>query len=323
MNAVDLDLVKEGLTEIADLVRVIFKSEYALVQCPFHKGGQEANPSLMVNLANVKFPVGFHYCLSCGIKGNWNKLAEAFDLETLTVEARHASLLTSNRSKNLFPVQNLELNSLKTPANTNKTKGKAISIKWPETDNWRGISGNLLAKLNCKLSLDKQTKEKQLILPVCISNMQVGFIAAFLQKKDKSLGSSYFNSSGSWVKEALFPYDYVKTLLHNEQRTAPICLVEGPRDALNLIQFGVPALAILGCTNWSKQSISLLMSCKFSKLIIMMDGDEAGRKAAAQIYTDLREFISTEKLINLQLPDQKDPADLVEKEIVFIKEQFS
>ena len=65
----------------------------------------------------------------------------------------------------------------------------------------------------------------------------------------------YLFTKGRWVSKALYPYDYIPD-------NKKILLVEGARDALNLIQYGVYALANLGTSTWSQAKIDLLVNLK-------------------------------------------------------------
>jgi hypothetical protein len=292
------DFVEEQLDLVSVDIKVLKKSDYALVQCPFHKDGQESNPSLMVNLGNPKYDVGFYYCLSCGSQGSWNKLAQELSLE---------EIVNNSPRQRLLP-KKLQVNSLKIKP-VILEKDISPSISWPQQDSWRGIKGSLLQQIYARLRVDFRSKDKQIVLPVSINRRVVGYIYGYLQKRDKELGSSYINSKGAWVKDALFPFDYAVSLVKKDS-TLPLYVVEGPRDALNLLQHGLPAVAILGCTNWSKSLLPLLSTVKASSFIVLMDGDEAGKTAAINIYHDLLTTFPKSKVQVYDLPNNMDPADL-------------
>lgn len=306
------DQVKNALEDISDIIKVIFKTEYALVQCPFHKNGQETNPSLMVNLTNTRFDVGFSYCLSCGAKHKWADLCVALDIDEVDTKTSSHKYSANNQ----FTIKPLKVTKPLLQAQT------TLTTSWNPAESWRGIHGQLLANLGASLKLDSFTKDKQIVLPCAVAGKVVGNINAFLQKRSKGQGSSYINSPGSWVKEALFPYDYVASLL--QQTKGPVCLVEGPRDALNLIQYGISALAILGCTNWSSKCIPLLLALfpNATKLIIMMDNDEAGQKATTTITQDLAPYNSALKTAVCNLTHVNDPAELTETDVTSLKQIF-
>lgn len=304
-----MSFVKEQLDLISGEIKVQFKGAYALVQCPFHKNGQETHPSLMVNLEDPRFEEGFHYCLSCSAKGSWNALAEALDLEK-----------TQDSKKRL---NSLKIKQLKLKQVDKFKKDTAVSLPWTPSDNWRGVDGKLLTKLNARLRLEPKTKDKQIDLPVLMLGRVVGHIYGALQKKPKELGSSYINSPGPWVKKALFPFDVAVNMLKASNNPLPFCLVEGPRDALNLLQHGLPAAAILGCSNWSKSLIPILLTLRPTALVILMDGDAAGQAASTLIYNDLLPFLSKTVLKVCKLPQGKDPADLDKSQVEMLIKHYS
>jgi hypothetical protein len=126
------DFIREQLDSINHDIKVNFKDSYALVQCPFHKDGQETHPSLMVNLEDPRFEVGFHYCLSCSAKGGWAPLAEILDLDT---GASFTSSPSNNAKPNTITTKLTGL-TMHTPA---LYKDSAISLCWSPSDDWRSI----------------------------------------------------------------------------------------------------------------------------------------------------------------------------------------
>jgi DNA primase len=152
----------------------------------------------------------------------------------------------------------------------------------------------------------------------------VGHIYGLLTKRDKALGPSYINSPGAWVKKALFPYDFVHNIFRQEKNASlPLCIVEGPRDALNLLQYGVPAVAILGCSNWAKTLIPSVLACRSKAVVILMDGDQAGQDAAEVIYKDLQAFLPKKGLYKFRLPVNVDPANLTQTQLETLLNYFN
>jgi hypothetical protein len=292
--------VTEELNLVAVDRKVQFHDKYAFICCPYHKAGLEANPSMIVNLNDPRFDTGFFYCFSCGEKGPWERLASSLGLAAQSEESVQEDKPTL--------IQSLRLSSyeLATPI---------PGISWRVEKDWRGISGKLLKDLDAKSIFNFKTKEEELYLPADILKKRAGGIYCSLYKKPKGY-NSYRNEAGAWVKDALFPFNYAKGMLSKDSF---LCVVEGPRDALNLIQHGLPAVAILGCNNWSTNILPLLYVCKPKKFVILMDGDFAGKKAAEKIYKDIDRYIPG-KTILFNLPDGKDPGELTGEEILKLKD---
>lgn len=296
--------VTEELSLVAVDRKVQFHDRYAFICCPFHRDGLETHPSMIVNIDDSRFDPGFFYCFSCAEKGPWKKLAEI-----LSLGVPDAVQQAQEGAKHLVkPLRLLNFRSdLAIPG-----------VSWEAGRDWRGISGTVLADINSKATFNFKFKEEEIFLPVSILKKQVGGIHCSLTKKPKGY-TSYRNEEGPWVKDALFPYDYVKSKITKD---SVLCIVEGPRDALNLVQHGVLAVAILGCTNWSQNILPLLYICKPRKFIVLMDGDDAGRNAAIKIYTDLNR-VNPGKVVRCDLPTGKDPGGLTAEEVEVLKQSLS
>ena len=271
------------------------------IKCPFHGGGQERTPSCRINLEKGKYPIGFWYCYGCGKHGSWNDLAKAISGLTLMEEeeVRNQDLLTT------------KLTSAQVASLYGKEMEEQIDFKimvdWNHKENWRGISGELLHKLGAKLFFNKQFKRNQIFLPAYQNGSLKGGIKGALQKEPNS--PSYINTAGPWVKKTLFPYDFVK---HMELSKEFIAIVEGPRDALNLIQYGMPALAILGSKNWSELKYSLVNLLNPKLVVLALDNDEAGNSAFEIIYDSFKDSSET---VRLQFREGGDPGELTKEQV--------
>jgi len=90
-----------------------------------------------------------------------------------------------------------------------------------------------------------------------------------------------------------------------------VIVVEGFFDALKVHQAGHPAVvALMGCSFSQRQS-DLLLS-HFAGVTLMLDGDEAGRRAAEVIAQLLKPKLS---VIKVKLPDDVQPDQLSSAEI--------
>jgi len=107
----------------------------------------------------------------------------------------------------------------------------------------------------------------------------------------------------------LYGYHHTLHLLH-----CGVVLVEGPWGVLRLAQLGIPAVALLGA-HLSPTQQSLLRD--LPKVVILMDGDEAGRNAAATIRQALPNAAVSD------LPDGLDPDDLADQNLVKVRQHLS
>lgn len=295
-----IDFQRELYTYAARFDPVV-KGNCCWIKCPFHGGGQERTPSCCINLVKGKYPIGFFYCFACGKHGSWNDLAEKIGGLTKMEgeELKHQELLTTR------------LTSAQTAALFGKEMEESIDFKimidWNRREDWRGISGELLYKLGAKLFFNKQWKRNQIFLPAYQNGELKGGIKGALVKEPNY--PSYLNTAGPWVKKTLFPYDFTRKM---ERAKDFIAIVEGPRDALNLIQYGFPALAILGSKNWSDLKCSMVTLLNPKYIVLALDNDEAGIQALETIYAS---FKDSAEIIQMKFREGGDPGELKKEEV--------
>ncbi|MCS5700777.1 CHC2 zinc finger domain-containing protein [Cyanobium sp. FGCU-52] len=100
------------------------------------------------------------------------------------------------------------------------------------------------------------------------------------------------------------------------RRHEAVLLVEGPLDVIQLHQGGIEnVVAALG-TALTPEQRQRLERLGARRLILAFDGDEAGRKATAQVIQDLRPMViaGSLELAVLDLPAGSDPDSLVRRE---------
>jgi DNA primase len=107
-----------------------------------------------------------------------------------------------------------------------------------------------------------------------------------------------------------FPAGFHKSLelfnLHRTKGELSVVLVEGFFDCMKMTQAGFPCVALMGST-MSKTQEDLLAE-HFGHVIVMLDGDEAGRVAAAEITDRLRRVVY--RVDTIELPDGVQPDEL-------------
>jgi DNA primase len=105
-----------------------------------------------------------------------------------------------------------------------------------------------------------------------------------------------------------FPAGFHKSLelfnLHRVGGELSVVLVEGFFDCMKVAQAGFPCVALMGST-MSKAQEDLLAE-HFGEVILMLDADEAGRKATEEIGDRLRERVFLVKTIVLNVDKQPD-----------------
>lgn len=248
--------------------------DYTMICCPFHR---DANPSGRIFHSESTKNVGFFKCYGCGKTCGWNELAPEINCEPFDKKP-----VTRYVTPKEFNLEN----------EAEEKKEKLIFSSLPKHKLWRDIKTDLLISIGCKIcriDYGFTQSDKFVYLPVIIDKETVGYTKGRMKKeKDKP---SYINLKGSWVKtHGLFPFDYAISKL---TETKTLVLVEGQRDALRLLQCGIPALCIMGTQNFSIDKARLLELHGVERVVIMLDGDDAGiegTKKVAQLVKGVLEY---------------------------------
>lgn len=246
------------------------------VSCPFHA---ENTPSGRIFHSIDSRSPGFFKCYGCGETAPWNDVAPKLGLKPFSrvapqEEYANMSLMlqdddaeTEDEADSNFVAEEMKLKAL------------------PRNKVWRGIKTNLLIELGAKVCKVRHPEHGWLVpkiyLPTIINGEVVGYTKARMKKHADY--PSYIHAKGSWSKvQGLFPFDYSMALM-KELGSKTMVIVEGQRDALRLIQDGIPAVCIMGTNSWGPAKAKLLELAGVSKIVIMMDGDDAGIQATAKI----------------------------------------
>ena len=265
-------------------VKIASDQTHAWQICQFHfraPGERESSASFKINLIrNGKFPQGSGRCFSCSrYVPNFEAVIDPNKLESTDDSEETEEYVQSLYNSSLDPIlidKDAEEINLPNP------------IPWT-TDDWRSIPANIMRGIGAKLIFDVEYDNLMAYLPCMVNGRHVGGIRANLVKKGKR---NYYNLKGPWVKEkGLFPFDYTVSQL-KERNLSTVVLVEGPRDCLKLLQYGIPALAILGTGNLSDTKVEMLINLNPERIIIAMDGDKVGREAAKKIHNSLKDELT-------------------------------
>jgi DNA primase len=156
----------------------------------------------------------------------------------------------------------------------------------------------------------------------CSSNLLKNMVAVRLHDMDgnplgycgRRVDPNEVSRFGKWRFPKNFPKAQILYNAHRAHRfqNHGIVLVECPWAVMRIAQAGFPnAVALLG-TSLSQIQISWLSNANF--ILLMLDGDPAGHRAALSIANALRPSI---KLLQYRLPDNMEPEDLPEPSLVF------
>lgn len=262
------------------------KSDSIWFCCPFHG---ESTPSCKVNtVEGGQTPFGWFYCFGCRTTGPWNQLAEKmnmkkFDREDLKAIDGFAPNIgyRYKRIKSALTEEVEHKNDL-SQFDDMIQRNRLIDV----AVDWRGISKQTLLDLNCKRLIDRRDGTTHLIIPIYLNGDVKGVVRArWIPSKDKKV-PNYLNAENAekhWAKQyGLLGYDRVKKL-KAFKKYGIVFLVEGPRDAMRLLQLGIPALSLLGSTSWSNVKRNCILELEPNLVCSLMDNDKAGRKAGKRL----------------------------------------
>lgn len=266
--------------------------ERATICCPYHA---DTNPSATINLSLDKpVPLGWFGCWSCHKSVPWNTLAATLGLATFGKGKKKnaADYLDPKR----FKAELLDSDA-RTETNFEREMNELAFFDL-QADEWRGVSRKLLERVGTKLAYLDRTGDFYVWLPVMIDSELKGYVKATLEKAPDG-ESSYFNASGTWSKtHGLLFYDYAVSLAKRKGLNT-VVLVEGPRDALRLLKYGIPAMSVLGALNWNEEKRYILEQSGIQNLVLFLDGDDAGLKATKLIYASCKTHFNIKKIMKM------------------------
>jgi hypothetical protein len=264
---------------------------FAWLRCIFHSKGRERTASLRINLdTSTQYKIGSYVCFACNEHGSYDDLRKTFKLKRYKKRGNDDFQREINDEirQSILGKTSSELNKL------------AVQIQfaphWPKKQRWRSINGQLLSALDARAIINKFGSPR-MYLPVMQDRAIVGGITCSYSDKVKL---KYVYEKGDWIRNTLFPFDYVRKRAKQLKRRGKklvIFLVEGPRDALNLLQHGLLALAILGGTTvYRNIKMDLLMSLEPDLVCLAFDPDKIGQQVTKLAYNYLHGQVAMKRL---------------------------
>lgn len=266
-------------------------TERVVIQCPYHP---DKTPSATINLSSAApAPLGWFRCFGCAKSVPWNTLAKTLGLPKIGKNKRtHAEDYLDP-----FKFKSELLDSEETTDVGFEKELHEMEFFDFQFEEWRGVSVKLLKRVGARLCYLDRTGDFYVWLPVYIDSVLRGYVKAELEKPEE--GTSYINASGKWSQASgLLFYDY-SVALAKRKGVNTLVLVEGPRDALRLLRYGIPAIAVLGAINWNDDKRWCLEQSRIENIVIFMDGDDAGIKATKKINKSIKTHFNVIKIMKL------------------------
>ena len=255
---------------------------------------EDSNPSLQYNLDSNIF-----HCWACDFSGGSSKFLSSIGIITkLPLESKQPYKIRKLREK---LNQKIEYGNFSMPKNFRSIQ-----------DSYRNITVDILKFFNAFYTTEYGFEDY-----ICIPIKQFGKLR-FIEGRNRFNNDKpkyYRQPTNAQISDVLFPIDKIKNKNH-------LILVEGLFDVINMWNLGYEnAACIFGTANFNTKKVELLEKLGVIKISILMDGDDAGRRAAQRIKNLVEKVDIQSKIINL--PYGKDPGDLLQTEIKFLLEEIN
>ena len=183
------------------------------------------------------------------------------------------------------------------------TKAREI-LKGTNGEEKRGAAtapGNKPIEVSLKLDQDHPYLDRRRIeartrryfgIGYCSKGKMAGRICIPIHDEYGNLVAYAGRSTDNRKPRYLLPKGFAKSLvIYNYHRATTsknkkVILVEGYFDVFRLFQAGYSAVALMG-TSFSRKQVDLVLSMNQS-LVVMLDGDKAGKKCSVKIVDDLK-----------------------------------
>lgn len=256
--------------------------------CPFHDDKKSASCAIYANESKPHF-----YCYGCGTHGYWEDLQKVLRLAELPRDWEDPLACRHLRQ---------ELSAIA------QSDPKLPPLVRPWTQgNWRRLKQETLTQVNSQWWWDEMDKVRRIVFPIWdrTANL-VGWSGRALDSSEEV--PKYRHMTRMEIISEFWP------LPKGRRGETTAVIVEGIVDALRLLQQGIPALANMGC-NWSKARGACLLAMGISRVVVALDGDDAGRRGNDKILQNLKWQYSKSKLGVWEWPEGSDPGDAPIEEI--------
>ena len=266
------------------------------------------------------------HCWVCDWKGSWDSFAKAHGMQGLRGKVSEFAREPYQNSTDVAAQVRAQLAAEEEESSEIGSIPQGM-IPWAQytQESWRGLTVEFLTSLGAQLWKQHNPKSGYTTSRIYLPFMQRGSLVGYTGRRlDSYSALKYYNAPWAKARQILYPYDYIARM-----KVKTVVLVEGQIDALNLIQYGIPALCIMGTNNWSDFKRDLLQAIFIDNVYVCMDGDAAGSLAASKLFegTDSYSSLVTNaeggqcfnKVENIVLPEGVDPGGLKQDQLAWLK----
>ena len=335
----DNDLIKEvrSASNIVDVISsylpLVKKGKNYFGVCPFH---DDNNPSMSVSEDKQ-----IYKCFSCGASGNVFNFVmdyEKIDFKSaLYLLAKRSGInVSNNKNDKFYEIYNIAEKYYQNNLNT------SLGLEAKSYLHNRGIDDELIKHFKIGLSLKEQDGLVNLLVKKNYSIKDISLIGLSNMDKDLYINRimfPLFNTNGDTIGfsgriyntksdskyintretlifkkgENLYNYHLAKDEARKEKS---LIVVEGFMDVIRLYSIGVKNVVALMGTSLTKEQTTLIKRTS-TNIILMLDGDNPGKKAIVNVGHILEE--ENLRVNVVALPEELDPDEYILK---YGKERF-
>lgn len=276
------------------------KGDTIMVQCPFHKDGQERHPSCSVYTRrdNKDIYRGTAHCFTCGKSVPFY----TFVGKCLDGDDEVGKQWLLDNYGDIISYQEELLPEIVLP--TRKKSVPEFSSDILYTNNKsdylinRGISPYIIEKFKIGYNPQKQV----VTFPVWDEN------GNYVMTTERSINNKHFYIESDKQKP-VYLLNFIK-----QNNIQSVYVTESQINCLTLHSWGYPAIALLG--TGSKYQYDILKKSGIRNYCLALDGDDAGRKGIRRFIDNMPDDILISVAI---LPEGKDVNDLTKEEFLNLK----
>ena len=259
--------------------RVKKEGSFFYVRCPFHNS---TSKSLWIHRGGRKIK-----CHRCNHESDFNDYAVKVGLPKLKSDGPgiDGRSYIKRRFQSMDNVNFADVEEFTIPRNTSPWKGP-----------WRGLPESFMTRIGARRMRDRRGGRRAMFI-ITHENEMVGYTARTVEK----------DGDPKWLTSKDLPTDTMWFMLDRISKGPVLVITEGPFDALRLLRYGIPAVAVMGAETWSAaKTDSLLMRSGLRHIIVAGDGDHGGEALWDAAKSELEGQID---LIEFAAPAKKDPGD--------------
>lgn len=275
----------------------------ALITCPHHKGGVESTPSCSILLVDKgKIPAGTVNCFACGYKANLVKfVADCFDI---SYRGATEWLLNFVNYSFISDIRDVDILNFDSHVDNNYSELPKVTIE--ELRSYDYIHPYMFKRhLNDwainKFEIGYDRQKDALTFPVYVNGDCLFIARRYVKYKRFDMPKIH--------PKPIYGVDY---LTDDE-----VVVCESIFNAITCWMYGRQAIALFG--TGSNEQIEQLKNLPQRKIILALDGDEAGKNGINKILNKVDNKIITV----LKTPeDGRDINDLTKEEFDSLEEMF-